>query len=387
VAEVQGVCDERFGAVRQALAESLDQDDVGASAAVYLDGEPVVDIWGGYADADRTIPWQRDTITNVFSTTKTMVALCALILADRGDLDFDAPVARYWPEFGAAGKDGVLVRHVLAHTAGLPDFDGPLSAGDLYDWGAVTARLAAQAPRWEPGTLAGYHSLTQGFVLGEVIRRITGRSAGAFFAGKVAGPLGADFHIGLPAEHDHRVAPLLAPPSSPSGDWVASPASASAPSGDWVASPASAAQDAGTRSDADAGPGIRVSDANSRAWRRAQIPAAAGFGNARSVAAVQSVLAGGGTARGVRLLSAAGCEPARQEQYRGVDQVLGTSMRWGMGYGIFDRSVGWGGWGGSLVMVDLDARMTVSYVMNQMLDQSLGDYRGLGIVMVAYEGL
>jgi len=131
VAEVQGVCDERFGAVRQALAESLDQDDVGASAAVYLDGEPVVDIWGGYADAARTVPWQRDTITNVFSTTKTMVALCALILADRGDLDFDAPVARYWPEFGAAGKDGVLVRHVLAHTAGLPDFDGPLSAGRL----------------------------------------------------------------------------------------------------------------------------------------------------------------------------------------------------------------------------------------------------------------
>lgn len=371
MAEVQGVCDERFGAVRQALAESLDHDDVGASAAVYLDGEPVVDIWGGYADAARTVPWQRDTIASVMSTTKTMVALCALLLADRGDLDFDAPVARYWPEFGAAGKGGVLMRHVLAHTAGLPDFDGPLSAADLYDWDAVTARLAAQAPRWEPGTLAGYHSLTQGFVLGEVIRRITGQSAGVFFAAEVAGPLGADFHIGLAAEHDHRVAPVIAPPSSPSGDWVAS-----SPAAD----PA-----AGERS--GAGPGIRVSDANSLAWRRAQIPAAGGFGNARSVAAVQSVLAGRGTARGVRLLSAAGCEPARQEQYRGFDQVLGSSMRWGMGYGIFDRSVGWGGWGGSLVVVDLDARLTVSYVMNQMLDQSAGDYRGLGIVVAAYEGL
>ena len=173
----------------------------------------MVDIWGGYAAAARTVPWERDTITNVFSTTKTMVALCALLLADRGDLDFDAPVARYWPEFGAAGKGGVLVRHVLAHTAGPPDFDGPLSAEDLYDWDAVTARLAAQAPRWEPGTLAGYHSLTQGFVVGEVIRRITGRPAGVFFAGEVAGPLGADFHIGLPAEHDHRVAPVIAPPS------------------------------------------------------------------------------------------------------------------------------------------------------------------------------
>jgi len=368
------VCDERFGAVRQALAESLDEDDVGASAAVYLDGEPVVDIWGGYADAARTIPWERDTITNVFSTTKTMVALSALLLADRGDLDFDAPVARYWPEFGAAGKGGVLVRHVLAHTAGLPDFDGPLSVADLYDWGAVTARLAAQAPRWEPGTLAGYHSLTQGFVVGEVIRRLTGRPAGVFFAEEVAGPLGADFHIGLPSEHDHRVAPVIAPPSSPSGDFAA-------------AAPSSADPAEGTRPGADAGPGIRVSDANSLAWRRAQIPAASGFGNARSVAAVQSVLAGGGTARGVRLLSAAGCEPARREQYRGTDQVLGSSMRYGMGYGIFERSVGWGGWGGSLVMADLDARMTVSYVMNQMLDQNVGDYRGLGIVVAAYEGL
>jgi CubicO group peptidase (beta-lactamase class C family) len=301
------------------------------------------------------------------------VALCALILADRGDLDFDAPVARYWPGFAAAGKEGVLVRHVLAHTAGLPDFDGPVSARDLYDWPAVTDRLAAQAPRWEPGTLAGYHSLTQGFLVGEVIRRITGRLPGAFFAKEVAGPLGADFHIGLPAEHDHRLAPVIAPPSSPSGDWVASPPAAG--------------RDAGTRPDAEASPGIRVSDGNSLAWRRAQIPAAAGFGNARSVAAVQSVLACGGAARGVRLLSPAGCEPARQEQYRGFDQVLGTSMRYGMGYGIFNPSVGWGGWGGSLVMVDLEARMAVAYVMNQMLDQDLGDYRGLGIVIAAHEGV
>lgn len=153
--EIHGVCDERFEPVRKALAESLNQDDVGASAAVYVDGEPVADLWGGYADAARTIAWERDTITNVWSTTKTMVALCALILADCGDLDLAAPVARYWPEFAAAGKQHVQVRHVLAHTAGLPDFDGPVTAGDLYDWTAVTTRLAAQAARWEPGTLAG----------------------------------------------------------------------------------------------------------------------------------------------------------------------------------------------------------------------------------------
>jgi len=365
VAEVQGRCDKRFGAVREALGALLDSDDVGASAAVYVDGEPVVDIWGGCADAARTTAWERDTITNVWSTTKTMTALCALILADRGDLDLAAPVARYWPEFAAAGKAGVQVRHLLAHTAGLPTWDDPVTAEDLYDWPAATARLAAQAPLWEPGTLAGYHSLTQGFLVGEVVRRVTGRSLGAFFAEEVAGPLGADFHIGLPAEHDHRVAPLIAPPSAPSGDLVAGPPSGETPSA-----------------------GIRVSDGNTLAWRRAEIPAASGFGNARSVAAVQSVLACGGTVRGVRLLSEAGCERAREEQYRGVDQILGRSMRYGMGYGLYDRSCFWGGWGGSIVMVDLDARMTVSYVMNQMLDQGgMGDHRAFGIVMAAYDGL
>jgi CubicO group peptidase (beta-lactamase class C family) len=373
VAAIHGTCDERFEAVRTALAETLDTDDVGACAAVYLDGEPVVDIWGGYADAARTIAWERDTITNVWSTTKTMTAICALVLADRGELDLAAPVARYWPEFGAAGKQDVQVRHVLAHTAGLPDFDGPLIAGDLYDWPTVTARLAAQAPRWEPGTAAGYHSLTQGFIVGEVIRRITGRALGVFFAEEIAGPLGADFHIGLSAEDDHRVSPVIAPPSSPDGDWAAAPPAAGL----------------GAGAPAQAGPsgGIRVSDGNSLAWRRAQIPSASGFGNARSVAAVQSVLACGGTARGVRLLSPAGCALAGQEQYRGVDQILGAAMRYGIGYGLFDRSYGWGGWGGSLVLVDPAARMTVSYVMNQMLDQGVGDYRALGIVVAAYEGL
>ena len=365
MAELQGGCDERFDSVYWALAEVLDKDDVGASAAVFLDGEPVVDLWGGHVDAARTAPWQQDTITCVWSVTKTMMALCTLILADRGDLDLDAPVARYWPEFAAAGKESVLIRHFMAHTAGLPDFDPPVTAGELYDWPAVTARLAAQPLRWEPGTQAGYHSLTQGFVVGEVIRRVTGRSVGAFFAGEVAGPLGADFHLGLGAEHDDRVAPVLPPPSSPSGDWAAS---------------APGAPDADTA--------VRVSDGNSLAWRRAQIPSASGFGNARSVAAVQSILACAGTVNGTRFLSPAGCARAREEQFRGTDQILRTPIRYGLGYGIFDASsVGWGGWGGSLVMIDLGARMAVSYVMNQMLDHSDGAYRGLGIVIAAYEGL
>src|SRR5579864_4672400 len=180
MADIQGSYDELFTAVPSVLAELLEQGDAGGSAAVFVDGEPVVDVWGGFADADRTIPWQRDTITNVWSVTKTMTALCALILADRGDLDLSAPVGQYWPEFAVAGKGKVLVRHLLSHTAGLPDWDGPIE--DLYDWPSATAHLAALTPQWEPGSAAGYHSLTQGFGVGEVVRRTTGRSLGDFFA-------------------------------------------------------------------------------------------------------------------------------------------------------------------------------------------------------------
>ncbi|MFF3415997.1 serine hydrolase domain-containing protein [Streptomyces sp. NPDC002698] len=368
--DVRGFCDPGFAAVREALAALLGKDDVGASAAVYIDGEPVVDLWGGYADANRSVGWERDTLTGVNSTTKNMVALCVLILADRGELDLSAPVAAYWPEFAAAGKENVLVRHVLSHTAGLPDLSGPTAVEELYDWESVTAGLAAQAPEWEPGTAAGYHSLTFGFLVGEVVRRITGRGLGEFFAEEVAEPLGADFHIGLSSGHDHRVAPLIPPPS------LTDAYAASAPPGP-----------DGTRRE-NTGAVVRVKDANSVPWRRAQIPAVNGFGNARSVALVQSVLANQGSAGGVRLLSPQGCEPAWQEVFRGDDRVLGTPMSWTAGFGKFGDIFGWGGWGGSLVVSDPGSRMTVAYVMNQMIDRDRQeDDRGMEIVMAAYSGL
>ncbi|RSM44590.1 serine hydrolase [Amycolatopsis balhimycina DSM 5908] len=360
MAQTRGTCDERFEAVRAALEASLDGPDVGASVAVSLDGEPVVDLWGGYADADRTRPWERDTITCVFSTTKTMTALCALILADRGELDLDAPVARYWPEFAAAGKEKVLVRHVLGHTSGLSTWQEPLRPEQLYDWPVVTSLLAEQAPTSEPGVVGGYHAVTQGYLIGEVVHRITGRGFAAFFAEEVAGPLGADFHIGLPAEHDHRVAPIIPSPTR---------------------APEIVARGPGN-------PPLDPEIVNTEAWRRAEVPSANGFGNARSVAAVQSVLACGGQAGGVRLLSRAGCERALEEQFRGEDEVLGARIRYGMGYGVQGRTCSWGGWGGSIVTTDLDTHLTVAYVMNQMVEQGpLGDDRGLGIVMAAYEGL
>lgn len=365
MADIHGDCDILFSAVPEKLAALLDGGDAGGSVAVFVDGEPVVDVWGGFTDAERTTPWGRDTITNVWSVTKTMTALCALILADRDTLDLDAPVARYWPEFAAAGKEKVLVRHLLSHTAGLPEWDVPVTLDDFCDWPSITALLAAQPPRWEPGADGGYHSLTQGFLVGEVVRRITGRTVGEFFAAEVAGPLGADFHIGLSAEHDDRVARVVPPPGKDE-DYAAS-----APGPD--AMPAS-------------GTGIRVRDGNSVAWRRAQIPAASGFGNARSVALVQSVMACGGTLKGVRLLSEAGTGRAREGQFEGEDRVLGMPMHWGLGYGLFGTTYGWGGWGGSLVMIDPDARMAVAYVTNQMREPA-EETRGLDVVMSAYEGL
>ncbi|WP_062641405.1 serine hydrolase domain-containing protein [Streptomyces maremycinicus] len=378
MADLQGSYDDLFTAVPTALATLLDGGDVGGSVAVFVDGEPVVDVWGGVADPARGIPWQRDTLVNVWSVTKTMTALCALVLIDRGELDPDAPVTRYWPEFAAAGKEAVLVRHLLWHTAGLPDWEGPVA--EIYDWPAATARLAAQAPQWEPGSAAGYHSLTQGFLVGEVLRRITGRSPGAFFADEIAGPLGADFRMGLPAEHDHRVAPTVPPPGRDE-DYTAG-AARRAPRPGSPTAPADST-DSGSPTAPTA---IRLRDGNGMAWRRAQIPAASGFGNARSVALVQSAMACGGSVRGVRLLSRAGCDRAWEEQFSGEDRVLGMPISWGLGYGRFGGTYGWGGWGGSTVMIEPESRMVVAYVTNQMREPA-EDTRGLDIVMAAYDGL
>ena len=208
--EVHGTCDERFTAMRELLAANLASGaDLGASVAVTLDGEPVVDLWGGWSDTDKTVPWAQDTITNVWSTTKTMTSLCALVLVERGQLDVYAPVAEYWPEFAANGKDKIEVRHLMSHSSGVSAWAQPVVVDDIFDWEKSTSMLAAQAPWWEPGTASGYHALNQGHLVGEVVRRITGLSLGQFFAKEVAGPLGADFHIGLAPEHDHRVSNVV----------------------------------------------------------------------------------------------------------------------------------------------------------------------------------
>ncbi len=351
--EMNGFCDERFAAVRDRFATNFTEgQELGASVAVTLDGEPVVDLWAGDRDTAGHL-WEADTIVNVYSTTKTMTALCVLMLVDRGTIDLDQPVASYWPEFAANGKEAILIRNLLSHTAGLSGFDPVIEPALLYDWDGACAHLAAQAPWWGERRTSGYHAITQGYLLGEVVRRVSGRSVGAFFREEVAEPLDVDFHIGLPASEDHRVAELLPPTSArsmPSGsDSIALRT--------WLSCPLDASEPA------------------TRAWRGAEIPAAGGTGNARAVARAHAVLACGGTLDGRRFLGADTIERILEPQSDGPDIVLGMDVRFGLGFGLMgpatplstsQRAFFWGGWGGSMAMIDLDHRMSVAYVMNRM---------------------
>ena len=208
MADIQGTCDERFEAVRSALAKNLDSgEELGASILVDIDGDHVVDLWGGFRDEAGTTRWDEHTITNVWSSTKTVTSLAALMLVDRGELDVDQPVAKYWPEFAAHGKQDVLVRHVLSHGSGVSGLDQPATVEVLYDWEQATSRMAAQAPWWEPGTASGYHALNYGHLVGEIVRRISGKTLKRFVAEEIAGPLGADFQIGAAESDWGRIAP------------------------------------------------------------------------------------------------------------------------------------------------------------------------------------
>ncbi|HEY32209.1 MAG TPA: beta-lactamase family protein [Dehalococcoidia bacterium] len=378
--EIQGYCAPGFENVKAALARAFEvEGDVGASFAATIDGEFVVDIWAGYADAARTRPWEKDTIANVWSTTKTMTVLCALILVDRGQLDLDAPVSHYWPEFAQAGKEKILVRHILSHTSGLAGFEATVTAEDLYNWDHIVGLLAAQKPWWEPGTKSGYHSITFGYLVGEVIRRITGKTLGTFFREEVAVPLGADFHIGLAAEHDARVAELIPPPRPQPGD----------PS---YINPEDRSELARTV----ANPTLPAAVTTQRAWRAAEIPAVNGHGNARSVARVAAVMACGGELNGMRLLSMPTIEKIIEEQCYSTDLVLRVPIRWGLGFALNTveapivpnpRAFFWGGAGGSLVVIDLDVRVSFAYAMNKMGFGTMGDKRSIRPARALYASM
>src|SRR3954454_20951666 len=375
-AAVHGHADARFDKVADALADELSTGaEVGAAIAVEIEGELVVDIWGGHADAAKTVPWGEDTIVNVWSSTKTVTSLAALILADRGLLARDEPVATYWPEFAANGKQDVRVRHLLSHTSGVAGWQEPMTIDDLFDWDRATSLLAAQAPWWEPGTASGYHALNFGFLIGEVVRRISGKPLKQFVAEEIAGPRGADFQIGAAEKDWGRIANVIPPPPLPF-DLAAL----------GLESPAVRTF---------TGPTPNADDANTPGWRNADIGAANGHANARSVARIMSVISRGGEVDGVKLLSPKTIDLIFCEQQNGVDLVLGAPLRFGIGYGLPQadavpfipdgRICFWGGWGGSLIIMDTDRRMTIAYMMNLMGSGVVGSDRGAQYVQAIYD--
>jgi CubicO group peptidase (beta-lactamase class C family) len=366
--DVHGHCEPPFEPLREALSEILASGlEVGAALAVYVDKHAVVDLWGGHADAARTRPWDADTIVNLYSIGKAVSAVCALRLVDAGVLDLDAPIARYWPEFAQAGKAQLLVRFALTHQIGLPAIAAALPTGSAMQWDIMTEALAAQAPWWPPGERHGYHVNTQGFLLGEVIRRITGKTIGAYLRDEIAGPAGIDFFWGVGPELDARCADMVPSPPSPEGDELRRELSVD---------PATLSGLALMRVNAYRNPpeisGTGV--INTRRWRAAEVPSTNGHGNARAVARLYSALAGDGTLDGVRILSPEVIAMAIEEQVYAEDVMLQRPTRFGLGFqltqperrlGPNPRAFGHFGAGGSLGFADPDTRLAFGYAMNQ----------------------
>lgn len=353
----EGTCDARFAAVGDLLHRRLHNgDEVGASVCLIEGGATMVDLWGGVADPSSGAPWTRDTLVNTYSLTKTMTALVALALVDRGMLDPEAPVARYWPEFGAAGKHDVLLRHVLGHTSGVCGWGETVSLDDLYDTEHAADLLAAQEPWWTPGDGSGYQAVNHGHLVGEIVRRATGRSLGTVLRDEFARPAGADYWLGAPASLDSRVATLV-PPAASGVDYTALDSSSVA-----------------VRTLTN--PLIPTTVTRTRPFLAAELGALNGQGNARSVARLQSIVSHGGTIDGRQYLSPSTIDRIFAVQADGVDRVLGAHVRFGLGYALPSprtvpaipegRICWWSGFGGSIVVNDLDRRLTFAYVMNRM---------------------
>ena len=364
--QIGGTCTDRFAAVRDAFAANFTQhDELGASFAVTLGGEVVVDLHGGWADPARTRAWTADTVVNVWSTTKGVHAACYAMAADRGLFSYDQPVADFWPEFASNGKAAITIGQLLSHQAGLCGFTTPASEPELLQDGAA-ARLAAQAPLWEPGSASGYHALSIGILGTELFRRIEGRSIKQFVAEEIAGPLGVDFTVGLPAGQDHRCAELVPPPASPVDPAAFTPPQIAALGN----------------------PPLRAGFAMTPEWRAADLPSAGGHGTARALATIYAALIkpqGG-------LVSPAALAKATAQQIRNVDLVLGIECDWAAGFlrnssGVFGpvaATFGHTGWGGSFAVADPENGLTFAYTMNRMDANLRDDARAKALIAAVY---
>jgi CubicO group peptidase (beta-lactamase class C family) len=383
VTEIGGCVASGFEPVRDAFARNFDRDgEIGAAVCVHVDGRPVVDLWGGTYD--------ERSLQLVFSTTKGATALCAHLLAQRGLLDLDAPVVEYWPEFAPEGKGAIPVRWLLSHQAGLPVIDRELSLAQALAWDPVVEALAAQRPLWPPGTQHGYHAMTFGWLVGEVVRRVSGRSPGTFFAEEVAAPLGLEFWIGLPEEEHARVMPLVQLFEAPEGR------------------PAEANPELAKLIDEFLGPDsltMRALNAPSsvfvdaeRGWNTpaiwsAEVPAANGITNARSLSRMYASLIG--EVDGVRLLSSETVDEARRCRADGPDRVIVFPMRWGSGFMLASPTIallgpgsfGHAGFGGSLGFADPESGVAFGYVMNKLQFGVAGDRRSFRLIRAVKECL
>jgi CubicO group peptidase (beta-lactamase class C family) len=370
-----------FEPVRTAFeANFSDRGDAGAAFALYVDGRKVVDLWGGLADARTGREWDAGTLTLVYSTSKGVSAIVAHLLAQRGVLDLDAPVVEHWPEFKAEGKDGIPIRWLLSHRSGLPTIERRLTPEQALAWDPAVEALAAQRPLWEPGTRHGYHALTYGWLLGEVVRRVTGRSLGQVLAEEISGPLGLDLWIGLPATEEPRVSRLIA---------------AAAVTFD-EATRAGLPEDERRRLEAMNDPTslpyrtLNVTDPpfnfNRPAVHAAQQPAANAITTARDLAKLYAAVIG--EVDGVRLLDPNTMTAATREQSSGRDAVMGINNRFGSGFALPSdsspllgpRSFGHAGAGGSLAFADPDAGVAFAYVMNRMQPNISGDPRPAALI-------
>ena len=370
---VLGTVDERFARVREAFAGNFAEGiDHGAAVAVVLDGRLVVDLWGGHADAGRTKPWDRETLVNVWSVTKGVVALAVAMLVERGKLDYAAPIASVWPEFAANGKADITLDLAMSHRAGLNGTTTPISEAQLLAWTPYVEALAAQAPLWQPGSRCVYHMLSYGHLAGEPIRRVTGASPGRFIAETIAGPLGVPFFLGLPESEDHRAAEIVPGPLVNRG----MEALAEGPYWPSVRNPQP-----------------NATAPNARAWRAAEVPGGNGHADARALATIYGVLAPGGGA----LISSEGLARATRERFRGEDDGFKLPTAYGAGFRLDDAAVtpiagpgnfGHSGWGGALSFGDPRAKLGFAYVTNHLRDFEDGiDLRRQRLVEAAYASL
>ena len=371
--EIHGNYDEKFALIVETFSKQYELGlDIGSSLALTCEGELVVDIWAGTRNIARTLPWERDTIVNVFSSTKNATSLCAYVLADRGKLDFFAPVCKYWPEFAQKGKENILVSHVMSHSSGLAGWNDPVNAEDLHHPDKIAALFEQQEPWWEPGTAVGYHALSVGNLMGEIIKRISGKSIGNFFREEIAEPLNIDFHIGLDDSQHPRVAEIHQ-------------AVQSNPEDIFELEEGSVVKKVMTN-------GIMTApDALTPEWRRAEVPAAGGHGNGRSIAEFMALMANGGQYNGKRIFSSEVTEYALQEQIRGDDLVLVEPLRWGIGFALpienatwhnflGEKSCFWAGWGGSMSIADMEKKISFGYSPYLMEEGALGAERSMNLV-------